>query len=135
VPPRGRARYQGYFLAVFGAASVIGPLAGGAFAGADSILGIAGWRWVFLINVPVAVAALIVVARVLNIPHTRREHRIDWSGAMALTIGLAPVLLVAEQGQDWGWGCPRRPDPARQPRQQRRPAGRPIRRGQGIRQR
>jgi MFS family permease len=104
VPPRERARYQGYFLAVFGTASVIGPLAGGAFAGADSILGIAGWRWMFLVNVPIAAAALLVVARVLNIPHTRREHRINWSGAMALTVGLVPVLLVAGQGQDWGWG-------------------------------
>jgi EmrB/QacA subfamily drug resistance transporter len=104
VSPREQPRYQGYFLAVFGTASVIGPLAGGAFAGAGSILGIAGWRWVFLINVPVAAAALVVVARVLNIPHTRHERRIDWLGAVALSVGVVPVLLVAEQGQDWGWG-------------------------------
>jgi EmrB/QacA subfamily drug resistance transporter len=103
VPPRERARYQGYFLAVFGTASVIGPLAGGAFAGTDSILGIVGWRWVFLLNVPIAAAALVVVAKVLNIPHTRREQRIDWWGAVALTIGVIPLLLVAEQGRDWGW--------------------------------
>jgi EmrB/QacA subfamily drug resistance transporter len=103
VPPRERARYQGYILAVFGTASVIGPLVGGAFAGASSILGIAGWRWVFLVNVPIAVAALVVVTRVLNIPHTRREHRIDWRGAVALAAGVVPVLLVAEQGQNWGW--------------------------------
>ncbi|MGB6165154.1 MAG: MDR family MFS transporter [Pseudonocardiaceae bacterium] len=103
VPPRERARYQGYILAVFGTASVIGPLVGGAFAGASSILGIAGWRWVFLVNVPIAAAALIVVTRVLNIPHTRREHRIDWRGAVALAVGVVPVLLVAEQGQNWGW--------------------------------
>ena len=104
VAPRERARYQGYFLAVFGTASVIGPLVGGAFAGANSILGIAGWRWVFLVNVPIAAAALVVVARVLNIPHTRRESRIDWPGAVALTVAVIPVLLVAEQGRDWGWG-------------------------------
>lgn len=104
VPPRERSRYQGYFLAVFGSASVIGPLAGGAFAGAESILGIAGWRWVFLVNVPIAAAALIVVARVLNIPHLRSEHRIDYMGALALTVGVVPVLLVAEQGREWGWG-------------------------------
>lgn len=107
VPPRERARYQGYFLAVFGAASVIGPLVGGAFAGADSIFGIAGWRWVFLVNVPIAAAALVVVARVLNIPHTRREHRIDWPGALALTVGVVPLLIVAEQGRDWGWDSAR----------------------------
>ena len=103
VPPRERARYQGYILAVFGTASVIGPLVGGAFAGANSILGIAGWRWVFLVNVPIAAAALVVVVRVLNIPHTHREHRIDWPGVVALTVGVVPVLLVAEQGQGWGW--------------------------------
>lgn len=104
VAPRERARYQGYFLAVFGTASVIGPLVGGGFAGASSILGIAGWRWVFLVNVPIAAIALVVVARVLNIPHTRREARIDWPGAVALTVAVVPVLLVAEQGRDWGWG-------------------------------
>ena len=107
VPPRERARYQGYFLAVFGAASVIGPLVGGGFAGARSILGIAGWRWVFLVNVPIAAIALFVVARVLTIPHTRREHRIDWSGAVALAVAVVPMLLVTEQGQDWGWGSVR----------------------------
>jgi EmrB/QacA subfamily drug resistance transporter len=104
VPPRERARYQSYFLAVFGSASVIGPLLGGGFAGAEQILSIAGWRWVFLVNVPIAAAALIVVARVLNIPHTRRESRIDWPGAVALTVTVVPILLVAEQGRDWGWG-------------------------------
>jgi hypothetical protein len=54
VPPRERAKYQGYFLAVFGTSSVLGPVIGGFFAGADSILGITGWRWVFLVNVPIA---------------------------------------------------------------------------------
>jgi EmrB/QacA subfamily drug resistance transporter len=106
VPPRERARYQGYFLAVFGTSSVIGPIVGGFFAGQATILGIAGWRWVFLVNVPIAIAALIVVAKVLNIPHTRRDHRIDWQGALALTVGLIPLLIVAEQGRGWGWGSP-----------------------------
>src|SRR3954468_24606220 len=80
VPPRERARYQGYFLAVFGTSSVLGPVIGGFFAGASSILGIAGWRWVFLVNVPIGIIALIVVAHVLTLPHTRRDHRIDWLG-------------------------------------------------------
>jgi EmrB/QacA subfamily drug resistance transporter len=106
VPPRERARYQGYFLAVFGSSSVIGPVVGGFFAGQATILGIAGWRWVFLVNVPIAIAALVVVARVLNIPHTRRDHRIDWQGAFALTLGLVPLLIVAEQGRGWGWTSP-----------------------------
>jgi EmrB/QacA subfamily drug resistance transporter len=107
VAPRERARYQGYFLAVFGTSSVLGPVIGGFFAGASSILGIAGWRWVFLVNVPIGIIALIVVAHVLNLPHTRRDHRIDWLGAVTLTIGLVPLLTVAEQGRGWGWDSPR----------------------------
>jgi EmrB/QacA subfamily drug resistance transporter len=107
VPPRERAKYQGYFLAVFGTASVIGPILGGFFAGADDILWIDGWRWVFYLNVPIGIAAMIVVARVLHLPHQRTEHRIDWPGAVALVVGLVPLLTVAEQGRDWGWDSPR----------------------------
>lgn len=106
VAPRERARYQGYFLAVFGTSSVLGPVAGGFLAGQGEILGVTGWRWVFLINVPLGILALVVVSRVLNIPHTRREHRIDWPGALALTVALVPLLIVAEQGREWGWGSP-----------------------------
>lgn len=107
VPPRERAKYQGYFLAVFGTSSVLGPVIGGFFAGQDSILGITGWRWVFLVNVPLGIAALLVVSRTLHLRHTRLDHRIDWWGAVTLTIGLVPLLLVAEQGRDWGWASGR----------------------------
>lgn len=107
VPARERAKYQGYFLAVFGSSSVLGPIVGGAFAGANSILGITGWRWVFLINVPIGIIALMVVAKVLHIPHIRRDHRIDWWGAAALIVGIVPLLIVAEQGREWGWGSAR----------------------------
>jgi EmrB/QacA subfamily drug resistance transporter len=107
VAPRERARYQSMFFAVFGTSSVAGPLIGGFFAGADSIFGITGWRWIFYINVPVGAAALVVVSRVLRIPHTRREHRIDWPGALALVVCLVPLLIVAEQGRLWGWGSGR----------------------------
>ncbi|MFF5080802.1 MFS transporter [Actinoplanes sp. NPDC000266] len=103
VPPREQARYQGYFLAVFGSASVLGPVIGGFFAGADEILGIAGWRWVFLVNVPIGALALVVVARVLRIRHERRDHRIDWWGALTICLCLGPLLTVAEQGREWGW--------------------------------
>ena len=103
VPPMERAKYQGYFLAVFGTSSVLGPVIGGFFAGMPSLLGIAGWRWVFLVNVPVGLLALVVVMRTLRLRHTRQDHRVDWWGAVALSLGLVPLLLVAEQGREWGW--------------------------------
>ena len=63
VPPRERARYQGFFLAVFGTSSVIGPVIGGLLSGVDTIVGIDGWRWIFLVNVPIGLAALVAVLR------------------------------------------------------------------------
>jgi EmrB/QacA subfamily drug resistance transporter len=107
VPPRERSKYQGYFMAVFGTSSVLGPVIGGFFSGQASILGITGWRWIFYVNVPLGVLAFFVVMRVLNLPHTRREHRIDWPGALSLIVCLVPLLIVAEQGRTWGWGSTR----------------------------
>ncbi len=107
VPPRERARYQGYFLAVFGTSSVLGPMVGGFLAGQATILGISGWRWVFLVNVPIGIASLALVARTLHLPHSRRDHRIDYPGAVALVVALVPLLVVAEQGRQWGWTSPR----------------------------
>ncbi|MYW93935.1 MFS transporter [Amycolatopsis rubida] len=104
--PRERSRYQGYFMAVFGVSSVAGPVVGGFFAGLDSFAGLTGWRWVFMVNVPIALAALVVVSKVLNLPHTRVDQKVDFLGAGALTVGLVPLLLVAEQGREWGWGSP-----------------------------
>ena len=101
--PRERAKYQGYFLAVFGVSSVIGPLIGGLFAGAPELLFITGWRWVFLINLPIGVIALAIVLRFLHIPHTRHSVRIDWWGAATVVLAVVPLLLVAEQGRIWGW--------------------------------
>ena len=66
IPPRERARYQGYFMAVFATSSVLGPVVGGFFAGQHSILGVTGWRWIFYVNVPIGILALVVVTRVLQ---------------------------------------------------------------------
>ena len=102
--PRQRAKYQGYFLAVFGVSSVIGPLIGGLFAGADQILFITGWRWVFLLNVPIGAVAMTMVLAFLHLPRFgARAVRIDWFGASAVILALVPLLLVAEQGREWGW--------------------------------
>ena len=107
VSPRERAKYTGYFMAVFATSSVLGPVAGGLFAGQSTILGIAGWRWVFLVNVPIGIAALFVVNRNLHLHHVRREAKVDWWGAVALVVALVPLLTVAEQGRVWGWGSGR----------------------------
>jgi len=106
VSPRERAKYQGYLVAVFGTSSVVGPLVGGFLAGQAQILGVTGWRWVFLVNVPIGAIALVIVAKVLNLPHQPRQARVDWPGALALALGLVPLLLVAEQGRVWGWTSP-----------------------------
>ncbi|HEX3931893.1 MAG TPA: MDR family MFS transporter [Nocardioides sp.] len=103
VSPRERARYTGYFMATFGTSSVLGPVVGGFFASHAVILGLTGWRWVFLVNVPIGIAALFVVYRTLHVHHHRRDARIDWWGAVALVVALVPLLTIAEQGRDWGW--------------------------------
>jgi MFS family permease len=94
-------------MATFGTSSVLGPVIGGFFAGQGENLGVTGWRWVFLVNVPVGIAALVVVFRTLRLSHTPRTVRIDWWGAIALVVALVPLLTVAEQGRDWGWGSGR----------------------------
>lgn len=101
--PRERARYQGYVLAVITTATVIGPLLGGVFAGASSILWIAGWRWAFLVNVPLSLLSLAVVARNLHYPFSAQRVRVDWWGCALLMVAIVPLLLVAEQGARWGW--------------------------------
>lgn len=106
VPPRERARYQGMFLAVFGTSSVAGPVIGGAFAGVNEILFLDGWRWVFLMNLPIGAVSLFMVLTFLHVPHNPRPQKIDWWGAVTIVMGVVPLLLVAEQGREWGWSSP-----------------------------
>lgn len=104
--PRERAKYQGFFLAVFGVSSVIGPLIGGVLSGSSEILWLSGWRWVFLINLPIGLIALAIVLRFLHLPSTHRRVRIDWWGATTVITATVPLLIVAEQGREWGWDSP-----------------------------
>ncbi|MEJ1116493.1 MDR family MFS transporter [Paenarthrobacter sp. CCNWLY172] len=100
---KDRAKYQGYFMSVFGISSVLGPVIGGAFAGTSNILGFDGWRWVFFINLPIGLAALVVVFMYLHLPARHVKQKIDYWGAAAITLAIVPLLLVAEQGRVWGW--------------------------------
>jgi EmrB/QacA subfamily drug resistance transporter len=103
LPPRERPRYQGLFGAVFGLSSIAGPLVGGYFAQHN-------WRWIFYINVPIAIVAIIVCNQVLRlVPFHRREHKIDWLGA-ALMVGSVVCLLLALSfggSRGWAWGSAR----------------------------
>lgn len=105
ISPRQRGKYQGLFGGVFGVSSVAGPLLGGFLAGADSIFGIVGWRWIFYINIPIGVIALAAVAARLHLPRMRHEHQIDYLGASLLTISVVSLLLVSVwAGVTYAWG-------------------------------
>ena len=106
VPPRERARYQGLFLAVFGSSSLLGPVVGGTLAGIDEFLFVEGWRWIFLMNLPIGIISLFMVVTFLHIPHNPRKQKIDWWGAVTIILATVPILLVAEQGRVWGWTSP-----------------------------
>jgi EmrB/QacA subfamily drug resistance transporter len=98
IPPRERGRYQGYFGAVFASSSVIGPLLGGFFVDQAS------WRWVFYVNLPLGLAALFVLNRVLKLPYAKREVSIDWAGAGLLVAGVSCLLLAVQTGgRDFAW--------------------------------
>ncbi|MBJ7330209.1 MAG: MFS transporter [Solirubrobacteraceae bacterium] len=99
VPPRERGRYQGFIGAVWAVAAIAGPLLGGTLTDAAS------WRWIFLINLPVGLIAMVVIAKTLPAPAERREHQLDLLGAAVLVAATTCLLLASVWGgTEYGWG-------------------------------
>jgi EmrB/QacA subfamily drug resistance transporter len=101
VPPRERGRYMGLIGAVFGLASVAGPLLGGFIV--DNL----SWRWVFYVNLPVGAVALAITITRLELPRRRTEHAVDWLGATLSTAAVGTlVLLTTWGGVRYAWSSP-----------------------------
>jgi EmrB/QacA subfamily drug resistance transporter len=100
VEPRERGRYAGYTGAVFGVATVAGPLLGGFLVDTDWL----GWRWCFFIVIPVAAIAFVVIQRRLELPMLKRDARIDWFGAGTVTGGATALMLMLSMGgTEFAW--------------------------------
>jgi len=96
VPPRERARYILVFVVVFGSSSLFGPLVGGVIATQNSILGIVGWRWIFILNIPIAIYAIVRAMRFLKIKQQLHRERFDWWGVLLFSIFVLSLLLLSQ---------------------------------------
>ncbi len=94
---RERAQALGIWSSVFAASAVVGPLIGGPLI--DSL----GWRWVFLINIPVGIVGLLMALVFVPESTGRETVSFDWWGAITLGSALSALVLVLDQGTSWGW--------------------------------
>lgn len=105
IPPREMGRYSGMFGAVFGVATIAGPLIGGVMVDTSWL----GWRWCFFIGVPFSIAAIALLQKTLHLPSVRRLGvKIDWLGAFLITAGVSTLLIwstLAGQHFDWVSGA------------------------------
>ncbi|RZU01551.1 EmrB/QacA subfamily drug resistance transporter [Kribbella rubisoli] len=100
IPPRSRGRYSGYMGAVMAVATVSGPLIGGVIVDTSWL----GWRWCFYVCVPLAVVSLVILQKYLHLPMIKREVRIDYVGAVLISIAASlPLLWVTFAGTDFAW--------------------------------
>jgi MFS family permease len=102
VPPRDRAAYVAFITVIWTTAGFLGPPLGGYFVDGP------GWRWMFAINVPTALAAFAALQWGYRIPVRRIEHRVDYAGAALLfsSVGLF-ILYTSWAGAAWGWSSPK----------------------------
>lgn len=101
IPPKDRGKTQGLFAATFSISSVIGPLIGGWFVESFS------WHWIFYINVPIGIIAVIGFASAFQPTGQRTRHVIDWWGAITLSVALASLTLATSLGgSTFPWASP-----------------------------
>ena len=101
IPPREMGKYSGMFGAVFGVATIAGPLIGGVLVDTSWL----GWRWTFLIGVPFTLASILLLQRTLRLPATARKAvSIDWLGAALITAGVSDLLIWSTlAGTHFAW--------------------------------